>query len=242
MGSHMLTRRTPKSKAAHLGSTLARRLSLNILPNRMGLRTRPRALLALAVLVALLSLTGYLSGQGSSSVCLVGNAESPANVVGVYESWGKQFPATYYIWGSHPDLSHNIYEGRVTFVHREGENLPFADGMQAAIQVAMRKHRCQYIFTHDDDLKFYLTPNLVHPALPGEDAGVRLANRLRTILALYQPAIASFPWDVGDNRFEGMIKLKEKWKNFPVAPLTGFDNGMVVYHWSVLDFFLVSSF
>lgn len=61
------------------------------------------------------------------------------------------------------------------------------------------------------------------------------------MLSKYQPAIAGFPWQVGDERFEAMKELKELYELEEVAPLTGFDNGMVVYHRSVLPLFFVSS-
>lgn len=60
------------------------------------------------------------------------------------------------------------------------------------------------------------------------------------MLSKYQPAIAGFPWQVGDERFEAMKELKELYELEEVAPLTGFDNGMVVYHRSVLPLFFVS--
>lgn len=56
----------------------------------------------------------------------------------------------------------------------------------------------------------------------------------------YKPAIAGFPWQVGDDRFEAMRELKDLYELEEVAPLTGFDNGMVLYHRSVLPLFFVS--
>lgn len=50
--------------------------------------------------------------------------------------------------------------------------------------------------------------------------------------------MAAFPWTVGDQTYKAMTKMYEKYKNFEVAPLTGFDSGMVLYHTSVVDFFI----
>lgn len=70
------------------------------------------------------------------------------------------------------------------------------------------------------------------------EAGARVAE-LRRLLKRYKPAVAGFPWAVGDDRFSTMRELKRAYAGQEVQPLTGFDNGMVVYHRSVLDFFLV---
>lgn len=68
-----------------------------------------------------------------------------------------------------------------------------------------------------------------------------MASKLVQLLDAYHPAIAGFPWDVGDERFPGMIELQAAFAHEEVAPLTGFDNGMVIYHHTVVDFFFVSS-
>jgi hypothetical protein len=54
-----------------------------------------------------------------------------------------------------------------------------------------------YIFTHDDDLKFRIKQKLYHPKMS-------LANMLVTILNTYRPAIASFPWIRGDQSIPAM--------------------------------------
>jgi hypothetical protein len=91
---------------------------------------------------------------------------------------------------------------------------------------------------HDDDLSFRLEEYAVHYDVRNTTAA--LADELLYVLGKYQPAIAGFPWQVGDERFEAMKELKELYELEEVAPLTGFDNGMVVYHRSVLPLFFVS--
>lgn len=84
---------------------------------------------------------------------------------------------------------------------------------------------------HDDDLVYYL----------GDHASQStLADELKHVLVKYRPAIAGFPWKVGDERFEGMRALRTAYLDAEVAPLTGFDNGMVVYHQDLLPLFFVS--
>jgi hypothetical protein len=59
---------------------------------------------------------------------------------------------------------------------------------------------CDYIFNHDDDLKFRIKQQFYYPKVP-------LATMLVTILKTYRPAIASFPWIRGDQSIPAM-KMK----------------------------------
>lgn len=177
-------------------------------------------------------------------ICLVGNAENLEQVIAVYESWGKEFPAHYYLWGEQPHDVQNPYLGQVTTSREQDGNLSFKEGIHISTQRARKLHQCEYIFTHDDDLKFYLTrafTNVEEKATEDLNLrGRRLAAVLLDVISEYRPAIASFPWDAGDVRFEGMGEMKALWEEEAVAPLTGFDNGMVLYHYSIIDFFMVS--
>lgn len=78
-------------------------------------------------------------------------------------------------------------------------------------------------------------------AEPDNTDPTKLVSKLVSLLDTYHPAMAGFPWDVGDSRFPGMIELQAAFAGKEVAPLTGFDNGMVIYHHTVVDFFFVSS-
>lgn len=86
---------------------------------------------------------------------------------------------------------------------------------------------------HDENLVFHLTAELsvVQPA--------KLAAKLVELLGTYHPAVAGFPWDLGDSQYHGMTELRAAFTHEPVAPLTGFENGMVIYHHTVVDFFFV---
>lgn len=103
-----------------------------------------------------------------------------------------------------------------------------------------RADRSCRLAAHDDDLEFTVAPhgNFYDPSAPRAN----IAAELQYVLDVYRPAIAGFPWKVGDERFEGMKALKKEYATEEVAPLTGFDNGMVVYHKSVLPLFFVRLF
>ncbi|KAI9316928.1 glycosyl transferase family 64 domain-containing protein [Obelidium mucronatum] len=74
-----------------------------------------------------------------------------------------------------------------------------------------KAYDCEYVFTHDDDLQFYSY----------DEKETRPIHKiLSDILLRYQPAMVGFPWAV------------------EVSPLTGFDSGMILYHKSIIDFFI----
>lgn len=238
---------------------LARRL-------RPSARKRLRLALLVCAVLACLSIARWSASLSSGSgpapyICLVGNAETDDKALAVYTQWDGAFPAAFYVWGERwtdGETRSRAETRRVTLLRpMEGERaLPFADGMFAAVNEITSRQRCDYIFSasgspssplfarsrllspaHDDDLEFRLAPLATYydPAAPRSN----LAAELQYILDVYRPAIAGFPWQVGDERFEGMRALKEEYETEEVAPLTGFDNGMVVYHKSVLPLFFV---
>ncbi|CAF3821321.1 unnamed protein product [Rotaria sordida] len=90
---------------------------------------------------------------------------------------------------------------------------------------------CDYIFTHDDDLTFHIKQQF-------NVSETSLSNLLISILKTYRPAIAGFPWSVGDKSILAMKELAAVYRNEAITPLTGFDNGMVIYHKSIVNFFI----
>ncbi|GAA5852127.1 hypothetical protein JCM8547_000166 [Rhodosporidiobolus lusitaniae] len=202
-----------------------------------GARLRVFAVVAVALVVLTRWTPLRLQLGGKTPVCLVGNAETSEGALSVYNQWSGAFPTTFYVWGEESDGPRQVEGGRVVLLSPADKttSLPFADGMFAAVQEITRRQRCEYIFTHDDDLKYHLAPlsKRYNAAAPTDG----IADELVDLLLRYRPAVAGFPWAVGDERFEGMKALKKLYENEEVAPLTGFDNGMVVYHISVLNFF-----
>ena len=85
--------------------------------------------------------------------------------------------------------------------------------MELAINAAEVAHKCDYIFTHDDDLLFHVKMPIA-PSLP---------DVLLKVLDNYKPAIAAFPFKMQDNTVPAMKALKKKFAEHPVAPLTGYD-------------------
>ncbi|GAA6019196.1 hypothetical protein JCM8202_000930 [Rhodotorula sphaerocarpa] len=206
---------------------------------RTGWRRRGRLVLLLLLLAGIaLSWLARRSRSEEVQICLVGNAETQDLAWTVYDQWDRAFPATFYVWGDERVRSrHNLEDGRlVLLAPEEGQDgLPFADGMYAAVQEVTARHACDYVFTHDDDLEFRLAGHALHYDQQSPSLG--LAKELRYILSKWRPAIAGFPWQVGDERFDEMKDLKLLYEEEEVAPLTGFDNGMVVYHRSALSLF-----
>ncbi|KAJ3064690.1 Crooked neck-like protein 1 [Podochytrium sp. JEL0797] len=97
------------------------------------------------------------------------------------------------------------------------------------LSTVQRTHKCEYIFTHDDDLAF---------RVKGASRDTRSLDRVLTQLLLeYQPAVAGFPWEFGDRMYSGM-KSQKPFQTDPVNVLTGFDSGMVLYHHSVVSLFI----
>lgn len=176
----------------------------------------------------------YLGLKKPMQVCVIGNSETEQNAHRVFDMWEGMFPTVFYVWGGERIQGVQRVNDQLAFVTNT-ENLSWAKGIKLALDTAREFYECEYYFTHDDDLVYYV--NEWHQ--PKNKARVaRLPLTLLDILKRYHPAIASFPWDVGDARYPGMIELAEKYQGKEVAPLTGFDNGMVLYHESIVDFFI----
>jgi hypothetical protein len=176
------------------------------------------------------------------------------------EQWGGRFPSFWYLWGST-----QIAEGRQVMKEdneRRGESrrarltiagqgrLTFADGLAVALHAARSSSSsssftsplaCDYYFTHDDDLLFRVNFTNVQ-GLRGRaewrPSETTPADVLLALLSEYRPMLASFPWRVGLGRYKAMADVASEYARQPVAPLTGFDNGMVLYHAAAVDFFM----
>ncbi|KAJ3230596.1 hypothetical protein HDU81_004402 [Chytriomyces hyalinus] len=164
-------------------------------------------------------------------VCIIGNAQKEADAVRTHSMWNNQIPSFWFVWGepiSNPDSRPIPYPSNVHLV-QTGEKKSSADGILYLLNVARENYDCEYIFTHDDDLSFYVKD---------EKDSRSLHQVLSDILLKYQPAVAGFPWTVGDSTVASMKSIAEHYKGAEVSPLTGFDSGMVLYHKSIVDFFI----
>ncbi|CAF4372184.1 unnamed protein product [Rotaria sp. Silwood2] len=114
----------------------------------------------------------------------------------------------------------------------DNENLSWTKGIELVVNgIANINQSCDYIFTHDDDLTFRIKQQFCIPE-------ISLPNMLINVLKTYRPAIVGFPWAIGDRRISAMKELVTVYENETIAPLTGFDNGMVIYHKSVINLFI----
>ena len=206
-------------------------------------RARPRDILVLTSLFSVMTTSCYLYHFNESSfinnaiihtntpeVCIVGNAETKKHALRIHQMWDNRFRSYWYIWND--DTNATLTQiNNIVYLHSD-VNLSWTRGIEYAVNVTERaKKPCDYIFTHDDDVTFRARQH-------NDDRKVSLASMLITLLGVYRPAVASFPWKVGDERFPAMKKLASAYRNEVLAPLTGFDNGMVIYHRSIVRFFI----
>jgi hypothetical protein len=169
------------------------------------------------------------------------------------QTWMSLFPSFWYVWGgediSHSTIKSNnklrnfhvvnefYYNLNNDSMDSSTPKLSWAQGIHFALQVVRssetllsRAYDCQYFFTHDDDLEFTLSPDISltdyisEPFSNTISYGPKtLPDALVSILLRHQPAVAGFPWEVGDKKYsETMGELRKKYALEPVAPLTGF--------------------
>lgn len=87
------------------------------------------------------------SHSGQTTVCLVGNAETNARALGVFNQWGGQFPTVFYIWGDTPDRSIFSPPRKLQYLRTPGVDLTFAEGMFEAVKAVRSQYACDYIFS-----------------------------------------------------------------------------------------------
>lgn len=168
--------------------------------------------------------------DGALKVCIVGNAQTKQHAIAMHEMWERIFRSFWYIWDEYhkEDIT---FENGMTFIY-SNDTLSWTKGIELGIQIIdNKKESCDYIFIHDDDLTFHIKRQFYHPKMS-------LANTLVKLLKTYRPAIASFPWIHGDTNILAMKELALLYENETIAPLTGFDNGMVLFHKSIVNFFI----
>src|SRR5690606_17665641 len=90
---------------------------------------------------------------------------------------------------------------------------------------------CEYIFFHDDDLEFTLESGYEHHGwVPGQTPKSRV---LVELLRRWRPAVANFRWASMEDRSQELREMAATWAGSEVAPLTGFDSGMTIFHSSI---------
>ncbi|KAJ3189030.1 Exostoses (Multiple)-like 3 [Irineochytrium annulatum] len=165
-------------------------------------------------------------------VCVIGNTQKEEDALRIHSMWGGRFTAFWFVWGE--EEASTAADRRPANLHLfRGGKKTWAQGIHYLLSVARRQHDCEYFFTHDDDLEFFASKSS-----SGLSGSMKLDAALTDVLLSYQPAVAGFPWTVGDNATDAARAREEKYAAAEVAPLAGFDSGMVIYHKSVVDFFI----
>ncbi|CAF3874025.1 unnamed protein product [Rotaria sp. Silwood1] len=144
--------------------------------------------------------------------------------------WGNKFVSYWFIWNESTTEPRTL-QNNINFVY-SGGSLSWTKGIELLVSHLVEINKsCDYIFTHDDDLIFRIKQQFYV-------SEVSLPNLLINTLKTYRPAIASFPWSTADKTVLAMKELASIYENEIIAPLTGFDNGMVIYHKSIVNYFI----
>ncbi|KAJ3339261.1 Exostoses (Multiple)-like 3 [Gonapodya sp. JEL0774] len=167
--------------------------------------------------------------------------------------WDSVFPSSWYVWGHKTELDDRgepFPRGFEVVFKSPGQSLSWARGIEMLVERVRSKTTCEYIFTHDDGentLRVLLvTGNFKTPTAldlifyaRNRSSVEPLHQTLTRVLETYHPAVAAFPWQHGDRKLPAMIEMAQMFaKEQDVAPLTGFDSGMVLYHESVVELFI----
>ncbi|KAJ3218173.1 Exostoses (Multiple)-like 3 [Dinochytrium kinnereticum] len=172
-------------------------------------------------------------------VCIIGNSQFAEDALRSHQMWGGSFPSFWFLWGKEDKNKtdeEKIFDAKddslaTTFhLYRSKQKKTWAQGISYLLPIARKTFDCEYIFTHDDDLEF-------SPRDPRVDRRP-IQEILATMLVTHQPAIAGFPWTVGDKTNEGTRRIERAFNSTDAAPLAYFDSGMVLYHHSVVDLFI----
>ncbi|KAJ3133405.1 hypothetical protein HK100_004433 [Physocladia obscura] len=173
----------------------------------------------------------YFEGLDSlpwNHVCIIGNAQHESDAIRSHKMWDDNFVSLWFVWGGSLTTPKNKLPRRIQLIKIE-EKKSWAEGIEYLLNLVQQQFHCEYIFTHDDDLQFYTT---------NETDTRSLYHILTDLLLKYQPMIFGFPWSVGDSTIDGMKELAEIYRGTEVSPLTGFDSGMILYHKSIVEFFI----
>jgi hypothetical protein len=179
-------------------------------------------------------------------VCIIGNAPS-AESARAFNAHLQAFPSIWAVWkpenGQPPS-----YDGKdpqqSTTHFMDLPNSTWAQGIAAAYEAfehqrrspADRSHPCEYYFVVDDDARFSALPDDMGERLP--QASVEEA--IVQILHDHRPALLSFPWESGLKNSASLRRMFNLsiYTSTNVLPLTGFDNGNIIYHHSLMPFLL----
>ncbi|KAJ3114720.1 exostoses (multiple)-like 2, partial [Physocladia obscura] len=143
-------------------------------------------------------------------ICIIGNAQRVSDAFRTHEMWSNQFPSFWFIWGeqSEPNSPEFHKISTITFIWPTAET-------ESSITWAQGIEKVLHLAESKYDCEYYFThdDDLQFSLRLGADNN-SIASILSQTMLKYQPAVAGFPWKFG------------------------FDSGMVLYHKSIVSFFI----
>lgn len=143
-----------------------------------------------------------------------------------------------------------LNDGRVFLI--PAKNTTHAEGWHLSLLAAARmqtEYFCMYYFTMDDDLQWELTERGLESLhqlnaqkqLHGEK-GVSVVEVKTRVLVNFltqnRPFVTVFPWPWGDNELTNLREITKEFQGELVQPATAFDNGCLIFHSSVVKYFI----
>lgn len=175
-----------------------------------------------------------------SNICIICNAQNAsiakANVVQKFPNFRKWIV----IWGQtnnkESDDNNLKYLNGVGTTHAEGWAIAYA-------AIKNSDFYCEYIFTMDDDIEWDVARELYTRFSNFNLHSIKeLSATERLILGYlkyYMPLVLVFEWPWGKKfipNLKNLYQLKDR-KNLAM-PATGFDNGCIIFHKSIVDMFI----
>jgi hypothetical protein len=178
----------------------------------------------LCVLSFILALVLREQAKKHEYVCIIGNAETAMDAYKMHQQWLDRFPSVWVQWGNDTETL-KTSSRRFHLLHSD-RTVSWAQGIFMAYSEIQKRYRCEYFFTHDDDLDFY------------SKSDESLPDTLLASLKQYHPAVVSFPYDYVIRHSTNLRDINSHFSNSSVSPMLVFDSGMILYHASVVDFFI----
>lgn len=171
------------------------------------------------------------------SVCAFANAQNLQQIKFTAAQWPK-LPIWFVLWGQDakdPEIAKQIVTLDARIQILDGKNTNHATGWSLAVAAAKKSGtRCEYFFSMDDDL----TWSISSVGLDRYEKHATNTEVLLDYLEEYSPAVTVFPWPWGDKNLRGLQAMNKQYEGQLVQPATGFDNGCIVFHKGVIDFFV----
>lgn len=175
-------------------------------------------------------------------VCAFANAENVETALETAQQW-PEFAFWFAVW-KQPIVYQTLDNDRIHLI--PALNSTHANGWKIAVEHAKRSEiDCEYFFAMDDDLAWRVTnvgkkSYLRDQSNVGERTNTKptLTQVLMAFLDEYQPAFTVFEWPWGDVNHHNMTLMNEKYSGEIVQPATGFDNGCMIFHKSIVDFYI----